>query len=110
MEDQVYAPFLFRLPVIKDACLPVIEALPAWLAHRKRGRRNGSRGQNRVVQQGFDMARLELENVEFAGLGAGANADILFEMGLACATGRDGETDLIAAHGKPSSFDKLRMR
>ncbi|WP_349364093.1 MAG: sel1 repeat family protein [Roseitalea porphyridii] len=44
------------------------------------------------------MARLEIENADFAGLGANANADILFEMGLACATGRDGATDLVAAH------------
>ncbi|MCR9120766.1 MAG: sel1 repeat family protein [Phyllobacteriaceae bacterium] len=44
------------------------------------------------------MARLEMENADFAGLGAGANADILFEMGLACATGRNGDADLVAAH------------
>ena len=44
------------------------------------------------------MARLEMDNAEFGGLGAGANADILFEMGLACATGRDGDMDLVAAH------------
>lgn len=44
------------------------------------------------------MARLEIKNADSAGLGAGANADILFEMGLACAAGRDGTMDLVAAH------------
>jgi hypothetical protein len=44
------------------------------------------------------MARLELENADMAGLGAGASADIIFEMGLAYASGRDGEMDLVAAH------------
>ena len=44
------------------------------------------------------MARLEMENADFGTLGATANADIIFEMGLACASGRDGEMDLVAAH------------
>ncbi|MCR9195815.1 MAG: hypothetical protein NXH88_13845 [Hyphomonas sp.] len=44
------------------------------------------------------MARFEMGNAEFAGIGAGANADILLEMGLACATGRGGTTDMVAAH------------
>lgn len=44
------------------------------------------------------MARIELENADMAGLGAGTNADIIFEMGLAFASGRNGEMDLVSAH------------
>ncbi|WP_306118092.1 MULTISPECIES: sel1 repeat family protein [unclassified Roseitalea] len=44
------------------------------------------------------MARLEIENADLAGLGASANADILLEMGLVCATGRGGQVDMVAAH------------
>ncbi len=44
------------------------------------------------------MARIEMEPAEFGGLGASANADILLELGLVCATGRDCDMDLVAAH------------
>ena len=44
------------------------------------------------------MARLEMESAEMAGMGAGANADILCEMGLMYATGRDCVADMVAAH------------
>jgi uncharacterized protein len=42
------------------------------------------------------MARFEM--LEAGAMGATAQADILFEMGLMYATGRDCETDLVAAH------------
>ena len=41
------------------------------------------------------MARFEMLE---AGMGAGAQADILFELGLMYATGRDCDVDPIAAH------------
>lgn len=41
------------------------------------------------------MARFEMLE---AGMGAGAQADILFELGLMYASGRDCETDVVAAH------------
>ncbi len=44
------------------------------------------------------MARLEFNTAEMAGLGGQDNADILFEMGMMYATGRDCEIDLVAAH------------
>ena len=43
------------------------------------------------------MARLEM-NAEISAPGANATADILFEMGLAAATGRDCAVDMVAAH------------
>ena len=52
--------------------------------------------------QGFtgntDMARFEMSSAETATMGADAQGDILFNMGLMYATGRDCATDLIAAH------------
>lgn len=44
------------------------------------------------------MARFELHNGEAGAMGASAQADILFEMGMMYATGRDCDTDLVAAH------------
>ncbi|PYE88423.1 SEL1-like repeat protein [Phyllobacterium leguminum] len=44
------------------------------------------------------MARFELRNEEAGAMGASAQTDILFEMGMMYATGRDCETDLVAAH------------
>ncbi|MCB1453808.1 MAG: sel1 repeat family protein [Rhizobiaceae bacterium] len=41
------------------------------------------------------MARYEM--IE-SGIGSAAKADILFELGLMYATGRDCETDVVAAH------------
>lgn len=41
------------------------------------------------------MARFEPQT---AGIGAGAQAEILFELGMMYATGRDCEIDLVAAH------------
>jgi TPR repeat protein len=41
------------------------------------------------------MARFEMLE---AGMGAGAQADILFELGLMYASGRDCETDVVSAH------------
>ncbi len=44
------------------------------------------------------MARFEMNNVDTGSMGANAQADILLNMGLMYATGRDCETDLVAAH------------
>ncbi len=44
------------------------------------------------------MARFELNTAETGTMGAGAQADILFNMGLMYATGRDCDADLVAAH------------
>ncbi|WP_018687389.1 MULTISPECIES: sel1 repeat family protein [Ahrensia] len=44
------------------------------------------------------MARFEMENADMAAIGGGATADILFEMGLVAATGRDCEINLVEAH------------
>jgi hypothetical protein len=42
------------------------------------------------------MARFEV--LEAGSMGANAQADILFELGMMYATGRDCETDIVAAH------------
>lgn len=44
------------------------------------------------------MARFEMDCAEMGDIGATANADILCEMGLMYATGRDCQLDMIAAH------------
>lgn len=44
------------------------------------------------------MARFEMTDGNFGTMGAAAQADILFELGLMYATGRDCTVDLIAAH------------
>ncbi|RWH84352.1 MAG: sel1 repeat family protein [Mesorhizobium sp.] len=44
------------------------------------------------------MARFEMSEAGFGAMGATAQADILFELGMMYATGRDCETDVVAAH------------
>ncbi|TIV05152.1 MAG: sel1 repeat family protein, partial [Mesorhizobium sp.] len=44
------------------------------------------------------MARFEMPEAGFGAMGATAQADILFELGMMYATGRDCETDVVAAH------------
>ena len=44
------------------------------------------------------MARYEVHDLDQAGMGGEARADIYCEMGLMYATGRECETDLVAAH------------
>jgi uncharacterized protein len=44
------------------------------------------------------MARFEILDANSASMGANAQGDILLNMGLMYATGRDCEMDLIAAH------------
>lgn len=44
------------------------------------------------------MARFEINESEIGTMGAAAQADILFELGMMYATGRDCELDLVAAH------------
>lgn len=44
------------------------------------------------------MARFEMLEAGFGTMGSSAQADILFELGLMYATGRDCDADVIAAH------------
>ena len=44
------------------------------------------------------MARFEMLDAGFGAMGTTAQADILFELGMMYATGRDCETDVVAAH------------
>lgn len=44
------------------------------------------------------MARFETGGEELAQMGASGNPDILMELGLMYATGRNGEIDTVAAH------------
>lgn len=44
------------------------------------------------------MARFEMLEAGFGSMGANAQADILFELGMMYATGRDCEPDAVAAH------------
>jgi uncharacterized protein len=44
------------------------------------------------------MARFEMLEAGVGAMGATAQADILFELGMMYATGRDCETDVVAAH------------
>ena len=44
------------------------------------------------------MARFEMLESGFGTMGASAQADILFELGMMYATGRDCDADVVAAH------------
>ena len=44
------------------------------------------------------MARFEMFEAGFGAMGATAQADILFELGMMYATGRDCEVDVVTAH------------
>ncbi len=44
------------------------------------------------------MARFEFDQSSYADLGIASQADRLFDLGLASATGRQGEIDMVAAH------------
>ncbi len=44
------------------------------------------------------MARFEMLEAGFGSMGANAQADILFELGMMYATGRDCDADMVAAH------------
>ncbi|MBN9258950.1 MULTISPECIES: sel1 repeat family protein [unclassified Mesorhizobium] len=44
------------------------------------------------------MARFEMLEGDFGAMGTTAQADILFELGMMYATGRDCEIDVVAAH------------
>ena len=44
------------------------------------------------------MARFEMQEAGFGGIGSSAQADILFELGMMYATGRDCDADDVAAH------------
>lgn len=44
------------------------------------------------------MARFEMFEAGFGAMGATAQADILFELGLMYATGRDCDADMVTAH------------
>ena len=44
------------------------------------------------------MARFEMLDAGFGGIGTAAQADVLFELGMMYATGRDCDQDLVTAH------------
>jgi uncharacterized protein len=44
------------------------------------------------------MARYDMRGADFADMAATGNAEVLFELGLIYATGRNGEIDVVAAH------------
>lgn len=44
------------------------------------------------------MARFDINSFDNAALGSEASAEIIFEMGLAAASGRDREVNLVEAH------------
>ena len=44
------------------------------------------------------MARFEMLDAGFGGIGTAAQADVLFELGMMYATGRDCDADLVSAH------------
>lgn len=44
------------------------------------------------------MSRFEIGNANFADMASSGNAEVLFELGLMYATGRDGDEDKVAAH------------
>ncbi|MBA8876654.1 SEL1-like repeat protein [Phyllobacterium myrsinacearum] len=44
------------------------------------------------------MARFDLQNIDAGHVGGTAETDILFEMGIMYATGRDCDVDHVAAH------------
>jgi len=44
------------------------------------------------------MARLEMHEAGYGMMATGAQADVLFELGMMYATGRDCVVDLVAAH------------
>ncbi len=44
------------------------------------------------------MARFEMLEAGFGAMGSTAQADILFELGMMYATGRDCDADVVAAH------------
>lgn len=44
------------------------------------------------------MARFDMTTADFSAMASSGNAEVLFELGLVYATGRDGEQDMIAAH------------
>ncbi len=44
------------------------------------------------------MARYEMFEAGFGAMGTTAQADVLFELGMMYATGRDCEVDVVAAH------------
>lgn len=44
------------------------------------------------------MARYDMTGTDFADMAATGDAEVLYELGLMHATGRNGEVDMIAAH------------
>jgi uncharacterized protein len=59
-----------------------------------RGLETALRGQDR----GREMARFEILDDGVGAMGANTQADILFELGMMYATGRDCDVDMVAAH------------
>lgn len=44
------------------------------------------------------MARFDIAETDFAGMAASGNAEVLYELGLMYASGRNGEVDIVTAH------------
>ncbi|UUP18959.1 MULTISPECIES: sel1 repeat family protein [Nitratireductor] len=44
------------------------------------------------------MARFDFQEAGSGAIGAGAQADVIFQLGMMYATGRDCDVDLVAAH------------
>src|SRR5205823_6230745 len=61
-------------------------------------KQGSSQEPDRGRKQGIEMARFEMFEAGFGAMGATAQADILFELGMMYATGRDCESDVVAAH------------
>jgi len=51
-----------------------------------------------VRKRGTEMARFDSAGADFQDMAATGNAEILFELGLVYSTGRNGVTDVVAAH------------
>ena len=44
------------------------------------------------------MARYDMSNMDFADMASTGNAEVLLELGLIYASGRNGEVDVVSAH------------
>jgi TPR repeat protein len=69
--------------------------------HAKTNKSGGSQKSNRAYRfkQGHGkMARFDLQNIDAGHIGGTAETDVLFEMGIMYATGRDCDVDHVAAH------------
>ena len=72
----------------------MVDVISRWKCeHTSIGKKTGYRD---TEEQ--EMARFDINSVDQAALGSDASADIIFEMGMAAASGRDRDMNLIEAH------------